>query len=250
MVTIILVFCCLFLLLCYGFLLRTIYTFSRKKALDFNTKVIVKRIPDLVFACFNKYAGFRFEGDYSNIDELPEQYLMISNHQSILDIIVHMKYYNASRLRFIAKKELERHVPLVSLMLQSANHCLVKRTGSPTQAMKAVDEFARHTKENNLIPVIFPEGTRTKNGELLSFHAAGFRRFLNNAPMPVAVCALDGGWELASIKKIAKNLKDGTYKIKLLKVYDAPKNKAEQLQILTEAKELIQQQLDEWRKQD
>ncbi len=244
----IIVFCFLVFLAWFAFWLRFVYTFSRKAALKLNTEVIAKKVPHLMFACLKQYAGFKFEGDYSNIDDLPEQYLVISNHQSVLDIVVHMKYYNASKLRFIAKQELENHVPLVSLMLKSASHCMVKRKGSPSQAMKAVDKFAKHVKANDLIPAIFPEGTRSTTGELGTFHAAGFRRFLNTAPMPVAVFALDGGWEISSVTKIAKNLRGGAYKIKLLKVYDAPTNKNEQIQILTEAKELIQAQLDEWRK--
>ncbi len=248
MIGFILVFNFVVLMLFFGLLLRLYYTFSRKAALKFNTEFIVKRVPNLFFTCSTQYANFSFQPDYSNIDQLPEQYLLISNHQSVLDIVVYMKYYNGSRLRFIAKKELEKNVPLVSLMLKTGKHCMVQRSGSPTLAMKAIDKFAKYVKENNLIPVLFPEGTRTRDGKLRTFHAAGFRRLLNTAPMPVAVFALDGGWEMATMKQMMKNIKNGYYKVKLLKVYDAPKNKAEQVQILTEAKELIQAQLDEWRK--
>ena len=56
-----------------------------------------------------------------------------------------------------------------------------------------------HVVKNNFIPVIFPEGSRSKDGNLKTFHAAGFRRFLNAAPMPVAVCAVDGGWKISSL---------------------------------------------------
>ncbi len=248
MIAFLIVLCSLFAILYYEVLLRLYYIFSKKAALWLNTQVIVRRIPNTIFSCLKEYAGFKFEGDYSEINELPEQYLMISNHQSILDIVVHLKYYNAPRLRFIAKKELGRYVPLVSLMLRNANHCLIDRKGSPAKSMKAIDKFAMHVKKNNLIPVIFPEGTRSKDGTLHTFYAAGFRRLLNTAPMPVAVCALDGGWEISSVGRVIKNLRGGTYKIKLLKVYDAPTNKAEQIKILNEAKELIQDQLDEWRK--
>ena len=65
--------------------------------------------------------------------------------------------------------------------------------------------------------------------------------------MPVAVCALDGGWQISSIRKIIQNLKGGSYKIKLLKVYEAPTTKEEQLKILEEGKTLIGEQLRKWR---
>lgn len=223
------------------------YSVCRKACDWVNSELIVKPAPRLIFAILKQYVGFKFDGDYSFIDKLPNQYLAISNHQSLLDIVVHMHYYNGPRLRFVAKQELGGHVPLVSAMLKSGKHCIVKRTGSPMQAMKTVDKFAAHVTKNNLIPVIFPEGSRSKTGKLGTFHAAGFRRLLNSAPMPVAVFALDGGWKISSLTRVAKNLSNGAYKIKLLKVYDAPKTKEEQLQILEEGKLLIQEQLDKWR---
>ncbi len=242
------VFCCLIYLLWYGILMRLCLVFlGKKKALWLNTQVIVKKASRMIFACTKKYIGLKFEGDYSNINQLPEQCLFISNHQSLLDIVLFMRYYRPDRLRFIAKKELGTAVPLVSIMLKTADHCLIDRKGSPSKSMQAIDKFAEHIKKNNLLPVIFPEGTRSKTGELGKFHAAGFRRILNNAPMPVAVCALDGGWNISSLRKISQNMKNGSYKIKLLKVFDAPTSKEEQLAILDEAKELIQQQLTQWR---
>lgn len=243
------VLCCLTMLSWRAVLIGVCYSVYRKACDWVNSEVIVKQAPRLVFAVLKQYVNFKFKGDYTLINELPEQYLVISNHQSILDIVVHMRYYNGPRLRFIAKKELVNHVPLVSPMLKSGKHCLVRRTGSPMQAMKAVDIFAEHVKKNNLIPVIFPEGSRSKTGKLGPFYAAGFRRLLNSTPMPVAVCALEGGWEISSLRRITQNLKNGSYRIKLLKIYDAPKNKEEQLTILEEGKALIQRQLDEWRRE-
>ncbi|UTC65322.1 1-acyl-sn-glycerol-3-phosphate acyltransferase [Treponema sp. OMZ 788] len=244
------ILCCLVLLTWRAVLIGVFHAVYRRGCDWVNSEVIVRPAPRLLFAVFKQYTGFKFEGDYSLTDQLPEQYLVISNHQSLLDIVAHMNYYNGTRLRFVAKEELGHNVPLVSPMLKSGKHCLVKRTGSPTQAMKAVDKFAEYVVKNNLIPVIFPEGSRSKDGELKSFHAAGFRRFLNAAPMPVAVCALDGAWKISSLTRLAKNLKNETYRVKLLKIYDAPKTKEDQVKILEEGKALIQAQLDEWRLAD
>ena len=45
-------------------------------------------------------------------------------------------------------------------------------------------------------------------------------------------------------------LKRGAYKVKVLKVFDAPQNKEEEKLILEESKNLIQKQLDEWRAEE
>ena len=113
--------------------------------------------------------------------------------------------------------------------------------------MRILDRFAERVKKNNWIPVIFPEGTRSRDGNTGTFHAAGFRRFMDRYPLPVVVCAVDGGWNISSLAGMVKRMKGGEYRIKVLKVFPAPESKAEQLRVLEEGKELIQNQLGEWR---
>lgn len=203
-----------------------------------------------IFALLSTYMNFRFVGEKNLLDELPKQYLIVSNHQSLLDIPLYMRFLDGPRLRFVAKAELGKYVPTVSVMLRSDQHCLVKRAGSPGKTMKELDKFAARVQKNNWIPIIFPEGTRSVNGELGTFHAAGFRRFLDQSPMPVAVCALEGGWRISSIRGMAIHLRGGSYRVKVLRIYPAPTSKAEQVTILEEGRNLIQKQLDLWRKKE
>jgi 1-acyl-sn-glycerol-3-phosphate acyltransferase len=72
---------------------------------------------------------------------------------------------------------------------------------------------------------------------------------MKDHPLPVAVCALDGGYRIATLDGIFRNLRNGYYRIKILKIYPAPQSKEEQMHILEEGKALIQAQLDEWRRE-
>ena len=132
-------------------------------------------------------------------------------------------------------------------MLKTGDHCIVKRHNSPSQAMMAVDKFAVRVKEKNYLPVIFPEGSRSKDGAVHTFHSAGFRRFLNKEPLPVAVCALDGGYSVSSLKQFFKRIRGEGYRVKVLKVFPPPTTKEEQLKVLEEGKALIEEQLKIWR---
>ncbi|MGP1576721.1 MAG: lysophospholipid acyltransferase family protein [Treponema sp.] len=246
MVAIFSIICCIVLVGFYAMLNRIAYTFYRPWCTKINAR-ISERCAHGLFSIFSTYMNFRFTGDYSLVSDLPEQYLLISNHQSLLDIVLYMRYLGGKRLRFVAKKELGSGIPLVSVMLKSDHHCLVQRKGGPSQAMKAMDVFAENVTKNNWIPVLFPEGTRSKNGQVGTFYAAGFRRFLSKAPMPVVVAALDGGWKISSIHRLLTNLHGGRYYVKVLKIYPAPATKEEQLKILEEGKALIAQQLEIWR---
>ena len=243
------IICCIGALAGWALLNRVAYAVYRPWCKKINAHISTV-VAHHVFSIFSVYLNFRFKGDYTLVPQLPEQYLLVSNHQSLLDIAAYMNYLDGKRLRFVAKKELADHVPLVSVMLKSDEHCLVRRTGSPTQAMQAMDLFAQRVVRNNWIPILFPEGTRSKNGEVGTFHSAGFRRFLAKAPMPVVVAAVDGGWNISSITRIATNLHGGAYRIKALKIYPTPTTKEAQLKVLEESKELIQVQLKVWRGQD
>lgn len=241
--------CCINTIAGWALLNRIFYAVHRPWCKKINVHISTV-IAHRIFSIFAAYLNFRFKGDYSLVSQLPEQYLLISNHQSILDIVVYMNYLGGKRVRFVAKKELAEYVPLVSVMLKSDEHCIVQRTGSPSQAMHAMDSFAQRVMRNNWIPILFPEGTRSKDGEVGTFHSAGFRRFLSKAPMPVAVAAVDGGWNISSVTRLATNLRGGAYRVKVLKIYPAPITKEEQLKVLAEGKELIQEQLKLWRDQD
>lgn len=209
---------------------------------------IVKVIAPRVFAILNTYRDFHFFGYDESKELLPEHFIIISNHQSLLDIPCYMNFLRDKELRFVAKDNLSRHIPLVSEMLRVHEHCMVPRRGSPMQAMKVIDDFGKRVMEKKQIPVLFPEGTRTKNGDVGKFYSAGFRKLNEATKLPIACCALDGGYQIRDMKNIMSKLQNGCYRVKVLKIYDSPKNKEEEVHILEESRELIQKQLEEWRR--
>ena len=222
------------------------YAFFRRGCKWVNKSITERAAPHL-FAVLKYYLNFGLYGDEKSKELLPEQYLVISNHQSIFDIVAYMCFLKGDNMKFMAKYELINHIPLVSVMLKTGDHCIVKRRGSPSQAMKAIDKFANSVKNSKHIPVIFPEGTRSKDGRLQTFYSAGVRRFLNSQALPVAVCALDGGYKISSLKAFIRGIKGDGYKMKVLKVFQPPATKEAQLAMLDEAKTLIDAQLKEWR---
>lgn len=238
--------CAVFLLLPYAVILVFSYPLSLKFASAVSNH-IVKKIAPKLFAVFSFFNTIKFRGYNDNKDKLPCQFLLISNHQSLLDIPVYMNFLRNYDLRFVAKKELGRHIPLVSEMLRSQKHCLVPRTGSPAVAMKTLEKFGSQVIAEKQIPILFPEGTRSRDGSVGKFYAAGFRKLSDITRLPVVACALDGGWKFGKLNKIMTNLHNSFYRVKVLKIYDPPQDKAGQVQILDESRELIVKQLEEWR---
>ncbi|MGL4987521.1 MAG: lysophospholipid acyltransferase family protein [Treponemataceae bacterium] len=233
-------------LIFWGFVNIFAYAISKKLSLRISNAMMIY-CPKIIFGSFNLLMKFKTVFSHSHKNELPEQYLILSNHQSVLDIPLFMKFLPKKKLRFVAKSDLAR-VIVSSEMLRVQQHALIHRTGGASSTMKVLDTFAENIKKNNYCPVLFPEGSRSRNGQLISFKSAGFRRLMEKVPLPVAVCALDGGYKISSIVGIINNMRGGSYRLKILKIFPTPHTKTEQLAVLEESKNLIQNQLDEWRK--
>lgn len=223
------------------------YPVSRRLCMKISN-YIVKVLAPRVFAILKCFRHFNFFSYSENKKNLPEQFILISNHQSLLDIPAYMNFLRDKELRFVAKDNLSRHIPLVSEMLRVQEHCMIPRRGSPMVAMKTIEKFGKRVIEKKQIPVIFPEGTRTKDGNVGKFYSAGFRKLYETTKLPIVVCALDGGYQIRDMDNIMRNLKNGCYRVKVLKIFEAPKSKDDEVELLEESRKLIQEQLEQWRK--
>ena len=99
------------------------------------SNLIVKGVAPRLFRLLKAYKKFNFFGYKELRDKLPEQFIVIANHQSLLDIPVFMNFFSDKDVRFVAKDNLSRHIPLVSEMLRNQEHCMVPRKAKPMEAM-------------------------------------------------------------------------------------------------------------------
>lgn len=218
-----------------------------KKASVKISDYIVRVLAPRLFAILKAYRKFHYWGYDEEKRSLPENFIVISNHQSLLDIPLFMKFFHDRDIRFIAKDTLGRHVPLVSEMLRAHEHCLVPRHAKPMEAMRYIEDFGKRVVRKNQIPILFPEGSRTKDGNVGRFYSAGFRKLTESTNLPVVICALDGGYVLRDLRRIFTKMKHGCYRVKILKVIDCPKTKEECNEVLEEAQKIIQKQVEKWR---
>jgi 1-acyl-sn-glycerol-3-phosphate acyltransferase len=99
-----------------------------------------------------------------------------SNHSSMFDIWALSATLPGS-VRMVAKQELAR-IPLVGRAMVAAGHVMIDRP-HPRRALEAYERAADVIK-SGVSAVVFPEGTRSRTGELLPF---------KNAPFGLAIAA-------------------------------------------------------------
>jgi 1-acyl-sn-glycerol-3-phosphate acyltransferase len=143
-----------------------------------------------------KILGTKVEVERDPGIEANTGYAIISNHQSVIDIVLIGGLLFTNYPKYVAKSELRRWIPSVSLNLKHGGNALIDRTDR-RQAIRAITEMARTAQERNVSVVIFPEGTRSKDGSLGEFKPAGSQALLRAADrLPVVPTAIDGSWRL------------------------------------------------------
>jgi 1-acyl-sn-glycerol-3-phosphate acyltransferase len=106
-----------------------------------------------------------------NVPDAPGRKIIImSNHQSQLDIPVLTRALDRL-IGFVAKRELSK-IPLLNFWMKQIGCVFIDRSDK-RGAHKAMETAARGMGSNPL--VVFPEGTRSKDGRLLPFKLGGTR---------------------------------------------------------------------------
>lgn len=115
-------------------------------------------------------------------------YVFCGNHISNIDIPVMIGRLPVS-VRFLAKKELFG-VPVLGHAMRSIHMVETDRTAGPMAHREINDQVARVVSEG-LSLVIYPEGTRSRNAEMMPFKKGAFRIAIDNA-MPIVPVVITG----------------------------------------------------------
>jgi 1-acyl-sn-glycerol-3-phosphate acyltransferase len=137
---------------------------------------------------------------------VPEQpYVFMANHASTLDIWA-MFIVVPRRIRMIAKKQLGR-IPLLGWVMWAGRFIFIDRQNG-VAARRSIDEAGQRIRSGESV-LIFPEGTRTRDGTLGPFKKGGFHLAVK-AGVPIVPVALKGTRELMPAGSLL--LRSGTIK--------------------------------------
>ena len=122
------------------------------------------------------------------------QYIFMVNHQSNIDIPVLVRSLAGFQLRWIAKREL-LWIPFFGWAMWASKHIMLDRA-DPLDAVKSI-ERARDRIAAGISVVVFPEGTRSRDGRLLRFKKGGFLLAVK-ANRPIVPVTIIGSRQLLS----------------------------------------------------
>jgi len=156
------------------------------------------------FTCFLGGASVKVD-DRANLDS-GTAVLVVSNHQGDFDIPVLLAYAGRP-IAFVAKKELG-NIPLISRWMALLGCIFLDREDRRKQ-VKQIRQTVDQLKQG-LSMVIFPEGTRSRGGDMLPF-AAGSLSIAEKAGVPILPITLVDTYKL--LPKGSKTLPGAKVKV-------------------------------------
>ncbi len=137
------------------------------------------------------YSGVRVD-IYGQHHLQPKQsYVIVANHLSQFDIFVLYGYLGMD-FRWVMKHEL-RKVPVIGICCEKLGHIFINRSDS--QAAIASLNAARARLSNGASVVFFPEGTRSRDGQLKPFKKGAFK-MAQELQLPVLPVTLTGTFDI------------------------------------------------------
>ena len=117
-----------------------------------------------------------------------QPHVLVANHVSDYDILA-LAGALPVPYAFVAKKELER-VPFFGTAWKAAGHISIDRSDRE-KAVQSLHKAGAKMREEHSIVIIFPEGTRSRTGELQPFKKGAFV-LATEANVPIVPVAIRG----------------------------------------------------------
>lgn len=154
--------------------------FSKKVQRNITTQIVKVAAKIVLFT-----AGEKVE--LIGIEKVPtdKPVLFVGNHNSIFDVVTFYAYMPVPT-GFIAKKEVKK-IPLLNLWMYCMG-CIYIDRSSPRKGLKSIETGVERIKAGDSI-FVFPEGTRSKTGEMRPFKP-GCLRLAEKTGCPIIPVAM------------------------------------------------------------
>lgn len=155
------------------------------------------------FVCDWICSLLRVKIDFKGMEKFPEEpFVLVSNHISNFDPVVVLAKVKGRKIAFISKPS-NFKIPVAGPYTHNAGFLAIDRENA-MKAMRTIKRAGELVVSEQMIMGIYPEGTRSKTGELLEFKEGAFL-LAKRAKAPVVVITTKGTNQIAKNKMIKRS---------------------------------------------
>jgi len=153
-------------------------------------------------------AGVRVELENADVIDPDRPQVLVANHVSWFDVLA-LAAYLPGKYRFVAKKELAS-IPFFGPSWVACGHIGIDRSDRAS-AIRSLEEARMKLERDRPTVILFPEGTRSRDGRLLPFKKGAFVLALQTG-VEVVPAAITGSREVMA--KGSFRIRPGTVRVR------------------------------------
>lgn len=186
-------------------IIRVPYLYAKLIKVAYSDKATVQEKHDhLRKICKYANKGGRVDVECYGTENIPEEngYIIFPNHQGMYDVLTLISTHEKP-FSIVMKKELLK-VPPLKPVFKAMDAYAIDRS-DVRQSMKIINQMSKDVIEEKRNFVIFPEGTRSKNGNQVGEFKGGSFKSAYKAKCPIVPVALVDCYvpfDVPSIKKV------------------------------------------------
>jgi len=162
-------------------------------------------------------------GTFRPLPTIPSEsgILVLMNHQSLLDIPLANLMFEDGCPCIVTRKRYARGVPLISHMTRLYGYPLV----DPNAPVKTHVKMLRNVARTSESPVlVYPEGTRSRNGELLPFRKGALNILLRHRTWKVYLAVADGVLPCGELATMLRGVDAVDCQVRVIGPFDTPED--------------------------
>ncbi len=182
---------------------------------------------------------FRIKITFEGMEQFPnEPFILVSNHQSNFDPVVVLAMVKKRKIAFISKAS-NFKIPVAGPYMRNAGFLAIDRENAMS-AMRTLKRAGEMMLREEMIMGIYPEGTRSKTGELLEFKEGAFL-LAKRTNAPIVVITTKGTNQIAKRMLLRRT----NVELKVVELIDRETVKALSMaELAAHVKETVQKNLN------
>ncbi len=134
--------------------------------------------------------------------------LILMNHQSLLDIPMVIASVDGACLRIVTRARYARWIPIISHTIRTLEYPVVNPGAKAGTTRRYLEQLSQVARTTDAPLVLYPEGTRTRNGKIGRFQSSALERILAARDWKVYVLVTDGYWRHAKLAHFVGGMQD------------------------------------------